>query len=67
MIVIRRMLTRHESYTVIFLRGEPPKIIRTTEYEHGRILEIFKQDKPYRDVLNDFADNPLFSHLKPSD
>ena len=66
MIVIRRMLTRRESFTVIFLPGDPPKVIRTSKYEHNRILEIFKQDRPYRDVLNDFA-SPLFSHLKPYD
>lgn len=56
MVVIRRMVDKHRSYTAIFLKGEEPKIFPTSDYEHARILEIFKQDKPYPDVLNDFTD-----------
>jgi len=56
MIVIRRMIDKHKAYTVIFLKGEEPKIIPTTDYEHNRILQIFKQDKPYEGILNDFTD-----------
>ena len=56
MLVIRRMVDKHRSYTAIFLKGEQPKIFPTSDYEHARILKIFKQDKAYEDVLNDFTD-----------
>ncbi len=55
MLVIRRMVDRHRSYTGIFLPGEPPRIFPTTDYEHGRILQIYKQDKAYEGVINDFS------------
>ena len=38
------------------LKGEEPKWIPTTNYEHNRILEIFKQDKEYEGIENDFSD-----------
>jgi len=38
MIVIRRAVDKDKSYTVIFLKGEPPKWIPTSDYEHARIL-----------------------------
>jgi hypothetical protein len=56
MLVIRRAVDKHRSYTVLFLKGEPPKWIPTTDYEHNRILEIYKQDKPYEGIINDFSD-----------
>jgi hypothetical protein len=56
MLVIRRAVDKHCSYTVIFLKGEPPKWIPTSDYEHNRILEIYKQDKPYEGIINDFSD-----------
>jgi len=56
MLVIRRAVDKHRSYTVIFLKGEPPKWIPTSDYEHSRILEIYKQDKPYEGIINDFSD-----------
>lgn len=56
MIVIRRATLDRRSYTVIMLRGEEPKWIPTTDYEHQRILEIYKQDKRYEGILNDFSD-----------
>ena len=56
MIVIRRLIDRHRAYTAIFLPGEEAKVIPTTDYEHGRILQIYKQDRPHRDVHNDFTD-----------
>jgi hypothetical protein len=56
MLVIRRAVDKHRSYTVIFLKGEPPKWIPTSDYEHNRILEIYKQDKPYEGIVNDFSD-----------
>ena len=59
MIVIRRFIDRHRAYTAIFLPGEDARIIPTTDYEHGRILQIYKQDRPYADVLNDFTDFEL--------
>jgi hypothetical protein len=56
MIVIRRLVDRHRSYTGIFLRGVPPQIFPTSDQEHARILEIYKQDRRYPDVLNDFTE-----------
>jgi len=56
MIIIRRAVDKNKSYTVIFLKGEPPKWIPTSDYEHQRILEIYKQDKRYEGILNDFTD-----------
>ena len=55
MLVIRRMVDRERAYTAIFLPGEPPRIFPTSDYEHHRILEIFKQDKPYEGIYNDFT------------
>jgi hypothetical protein len=56
MLIIRRMVDRHRAYTAIFLPGEPPKIFPTTEQEHARILQIYKQDRPYESIHNDFAE-----------
>ena len=56
MIVIRRATDKHKAYTVIMLKGEEPKWIPTSNYEHNRIMEIFKQDKAYEGIINDFTD-----------
>ena len=56
MLVIRRLETRTQSYTVIMLPPAYRKVIPTDEYEHNEILRIYKQDRRYRDVLNDFTD-----------
>lgn len=56
MIVIRRAVDRNKAYTVIMLKGEEPKWIPTSDYEHKRIMEIFKQDKAYEGIINDFTD-----------
>ncbi len=56
MIVIRRVTDRQRAYTAIFLPGEEPRVFPTTDHEHGRILQIFKQDRPYPDVHNDFTE-----------
>lgn len=61
MLVIRRMVDRHRAYTAIFLPGEAPRIFPTSDHEHLRILEIFKQDKPYEGIHNDFTE---FAALK---
>jgi len=58
-LVIRRAVDKNKSYTVIFLKGEAPKWIPTSDYEHQRILEIYKQDKRYEGILNDFTDLDL--------
>jgi hypothetical protein len=58
MIVIRRLVDRHRAYTAIFLPGEPARIFPTTEHEHGRILQIYKQDRAYEGIENDFTDLP---------
>jgi hypothetical protein len=61
MIVIRRLIDRDRAFTAIFLPGEPPQIFPTSDHEHGRILHIYKQDRRYPDVLNDFTDFDLGS------
>lgn len=61
MLVIRRMVDRHRAYTAMFLPGEPPRIFPTTDQEHARVLQIFKQDKPYEGVVNDFTTYGLAS------
>lgn len=66
MIVIRRMVDRTCSYTGIFLPGEPPQIFPTTDYEHGRILQIYKQDKAYEGVVNDFSDDFALPPVQPA-
>jgi hypothetical protein len=55
MIVIRRIVDRNRSYTGIFLKGEPPRIFPTDDVQHARILQIYKQDRAYEDVCNDFS------------
>ena len=59
MLVIRRLIDRQRAYTAIFLRGEPAKIFPTTDYEHARILQIYKQDRAYDGVANDFSEYEL--------
>lgn len=56
LLVIRRMVDKHRSYTAIFLKGEEPKVFPTSDYEHARILKIYKQDKHHEDIINDFSD-----------
>jgi hypothetical protein len=56
MLVIRRLVDRRRSYTGLFLPGEPPRIFPTTDYEHARILQIYKQDRRYEGICNDFTD-----------
>lgn len=65
MIVIRRMVDKHRSYTAIFLPGNEPKIFPTTDYEHNRILQIFKQDKYYDGILNDFSEYKVNNVMLP--
>ncbi len=59
MMVIRRMVDRQRSYTAIFLPGEEPRIFPTTEHEHARILQIYKQDRLHQDIVNDFSEFDL--------
>jgi hypothetical protein len=56
MLVIRRLVDRHRAYTGIFLPGEPARIFPTSDAEHARIMQIYKQDKPYLGVVNDFSE-----------
>jgi hypothetical protein len=65
MLVIRRLVDRHRSYTGIFLPGEPPKIFPTTDHEHARILQIYKQDRPHEGVHNDFSDYAIGYDILP--
>ena len=66
MIVIRRMVDRQRSYTGIFLPGEPAQIFPTTDYEHARILQIYKQDRPHEGIINDFTDLDAVAPAAPS-
>lgn len=66
MLVIRRLVDRHQAYTAIFLPGEEPRVFPTTDYEHSRILQIYKQDRPYADVHNDFTNFQLGQLTSPS-
>ncbi len=65
MIVIRRLVERDRAFTAILLPGEPARIFPTNDYEHARILQIYKQDRRYPDVLNDFSDFDL-QHSLPA-
>jgi hypothetical protein len=55
------MIDRRRAYTAMFLPGEPPRIFPTTDQEHARVLQIFKQDRPHDGVENDFSDYGLGS------
>ncbi len=59
MLVIRRLVDRHRAYTSLMLPGEPARVFPTTDQEHARILKIYKQDRPYPGIINDFNDWPL--------
>ena len=66
MVVIRRLVDRHRAYTGIFLPGEPPKIFPTSDYEHGRVLQIYKQDRAHEGIENDFTDYALGRDTLPA-
>jgi hypothetical protein len=59
MFVIRRMVDRRRAYTAILLPGEPPRIFPSSDHEHARILQIYKQDRPHEGICNDFTDFDL--------
>lgn len=65
MLVIRRMVDRRSGTTAIFLPGEPPRIFPTSDQEHARILQIYKQDRRHEDVLNDFTKYDLAGDKPP--
>lgn len=56
MVIIRRMVDRQRAYTAIMLPGEPPKIFPTSDQEHARVLQIYKQDRAHAGIHNDFSD-----------
>lgn len=60
MLVIRRRVKFDQGYTVLML-PDYYKEIPTSEREHAEILKLYKQDKPYRDVINDFTEYALGS------
>jgi hypothetical protein len=66
MLVIRRMVDRHRAYTALLLKGEPPRIFPTSDAEHARILQIYKQDRPYEGIANDFTDFGLVPGKPPT-
>ena len=66
MVVIRRLVDRRRAYTGIFLPGEPPKIFPTSDYEHARVLQIYKQDRAHEGIENDFTDYALGRDTLPA-
>jgi hypothetical protein len=64
-LVIRRLVDRHRAYTGIFLPGEPARIFPTSDTEHARILQIYKQDRPYEGIVNDFSEFALGKDFLP--
>ena len=65
MLVIRRKISRNQSYTV-FMMADYYREWPTSDYEHQEILRIFKQDGPYQDVINDFSEYKLSDGSGPS-
>ena len=59
MLVIRRLETRTQGYTVLMLPPDTHQVFPTDEREHNEILRIYKQDRRYLDVENDFTDYDL--------
>ena len=59
MVVIRRMVDRHRAYTAIMLPGEPPRFFPSSDQEHARVLQIYKQDRAHAGIHNDFTDFAL--------
>jgi hypothetical protein len=50
------MVDRRRAYTAILLPGEPPKIFPTSDQEHARILQIYKQERAHEGIHNDFSE-----------
>ena len=61
MLVIRRMETRTQGFTVVMLGRDYLREFPTSPHEHQRILQIFKQDRRYADVTNDFSEYDIGS------
>ena len=59
MLVIRRLETREQGYTVFMLGPDYYRKIPTSRHEHNEILRLFKQDRRYKDIVNDFTDFDL--------
>jgi len=55
MVSIRRKRTRTQSYTVITFDKNNRHVWPTNEHEHHEIMKIFKQDKPYEGIINDYS------------
>ncbi|HEX2099521.1 MAG TPA: hypothetical protein VHF69_02590 [Candidatus Synoicihabitans sp.] len=64
MLVIRRLVDRRRAYTALLLPGEPPRVFPTTDAEHARILQIYKQDRRHEGIVNDFSEFD-FGHDPP--
>ncbi|MGH8017803.1 MAG: hypothetical protein ACREIA_05845 [Opitutaceae bacterium] len=67
MLVIRRLETREQGFTVIMLGRDYYRKFPTSIHEHNEILRIYKQDRRYRDVLNDFTDFRIEEGAPPAD
>ena len=55
MVRITRKRKRRQSYTVIVFDKDHIYEWPTNEYEHNQIMKIFKQDKPYEGIINNFT------------
>ena len=55
MVSIRRKRGFKKSYTVIVFDKYNIHEWPTNEHEHNEIMKIFKQDKPYEGIINDYT------------
>ena len=55
MVSIRRKRTPRQSYTVIVFDKDNIYEWPTSEREPAEIMKIFKQDKPYEGIINDYS------------
>ena len=65
MLVIRRRVTFGQGYTVLMMPGGYYREIPTSDSEHAEMLKIYKQDKRYQDVSNDFTDYAIGEDTPP--
>lgn len=67
MLVIRRLETRTQGYTVLMLGRDYYREIPTSPQEHAEILRIYKQDRRYKDIVNDFSEYDIDPETPPAE
>lgn len=55
MVSIRRKHKRDQGYTVIVFDKDNVHEWPTSDHEHHEIMKIFKQDKYYEGIINDYT------------